>query len=133
MASSRCLRNSICFLSSFPCQTKVILPDQVSLYENAFLALSLSQNLYKKFFNLFIFNRRIIGLQYCVGFCHTSTRISHRNIYVSSLLALLPTLHPILPLCVATEHWFELPESCSKFPLANYFPYGSVYVVLDWR
>ena len=25
------------------------------------------------FKNLLIFNRKIIGLQYCVGFCHTST------------------------------------------------------------
>ena len=29
-------------------------------------------------FLLFIFNRRIIALQYCVGFCHTSTWISRR-------------------------------------------------------
>ena len=30
------------------------------------------------FLNLFIFNWRIIALQYYVGFCHTSTWISHR-------------------------------------------------------
>ena len=29
--------------------------------------------------NLFIFNGRIIALQYTVGFCHTSTWISHRT------------------------------------------------------
>ena len=36
--------------------------------------------------NLFIFNWRTIALQYCVGFCHTSTWISHRYTYVPSLL-----------------------------------------------
>ena len=35
------------------------------------------------FFNLFIFNWRITALQCCVGFGHTSTRISHRYTYVS--------------------------------------------------
>ena len=33
-------------------------------------------------FNLFIFNLRIIGLQHFVGYCLTSTWISHRYIYV---------------------------------------------------
>ena len=37
-------------------------------------------------------------------------------------------LPPISPLCVITEHWFALPESYSKFPLAICFTYGSVYV-----
>ena len=46
------------------------------------------------FFN-FIFNWRIITLQYCVGFCHTSKWISHRYTYVLSLLNLLPISHPI--------------------------------------
>ena len=38
---------------------------------------------------LFIFNWRIIALQYRVGFCHTSTWISHRCTYVPSFLNLL--------------------------------------------
>ena len=47
------------------------------------------------FKNLFIFNWRIIVLQYCVGFCHISTRISHRYIYIPSILNLPPTpYHP---------------------------------------
>ena len=37
------------------------------------------------FFNLFIFNWRIIALQYCIGSCHTSTWISQRYTYVPSL------------------------------------------------
>ena len=40
---------------------------------------------------LFIFNWRITALQYCVGFCHASAWISHRDTYVPSLLTLLPT------------------------------------------
>ena len=40
------------------------------------------------------FNWRIIALQYCVGFCHTSTWISHRYTYVPSLLNLHPISHP---------------------------------------
>ena len=44
----------------------------------------------KHFFEKFIFNWRIIALQYCVGFCHTSIWISHRY-NVPSLLNLPPT------------------------------------------
>ena len=69
------------------------------------------------FFNLFIFNWRIIALQYCVGFCHPSTWISHRYIYVPSLLNLPATSHCFQPLKVVTETWFRFPESYSKFPL----------------
>ena len=45
--------------------------------------------------NVFVFNWKIIALQYCVGFCHTSTWISHRYTYVPSLLNFPPTSHPI--------------------------------------
>ena len=45
-----------------------------------------------------IFNWRIVALQYCVGFCHLSTWISHRYTYVSSLLNLPPTSEPLPPL-----------------------------------
>ena len=46
---------------------------------------------YSFFFNLFIFNWKIIVLQYCVGFCQTSTWISHRCTYVP--LPLEPPSH----------------------------------------
>ena len=49
------------------------------------------------FFNLFIFNWRIIDVQYCVGFYHTSTWISHEYIHVPSVLNVVPKSHPILP------------------------------------
>ena len=45
------------------------------------------------FFTLFIFHWRIIALQYYVGFCRTSTWISHRYTHVPSLLNL--SLNPI--------------------------------------
>ena len=50
---------------------------------------------YFNFFNLnlFIFNWKIIALQYCVGFCHISTRTGQRYMYVFSLL-ILPHTHP---------------------------------------
>ena len=37
--------------------------------------------------SLYFFNWRIIG-QYCVGFCHKTTRISHKYTYFSSILNL---------------------------------------------
>ena len=67
--------------------------------------------------NLFIFNWRIIALQYCVGFCHTSTWIIHRYTYVPSFLNIPRSSLSVPPLYVFTEHWFELPAS-HKFPLA---------------
>ena len=53
----------------------------------------------------FIFNWRIIALQYCIGFCHTTTQISHKCTYVSSLLNLPSALYPILPLCLLLSHF----------------------------
>ena len=82
----------------------------------------------KLFEFLSIFNWRIITLQYCIGFCHTSTWISHRYTYVPSLLKLSATSHPFLPLLVVAEPQFEFLELCSKIPSAIYFTYGSVYV-----
>ena len=45
-----------------------------------------------------IFNWRIIALQCYVGFCHTSTWISHRHTYVPFLLNFLPPPTPFHPL-----------------------------------
>ena len=74
-------------------------------------------------FNFFVFNWRIIALQYCVGFCHTSTWIHHWYRYVPSIINL-----PSIPL-----HSYRLSQSPSlsswvnsTFPLAIYFTYGSV-------
>ena len=46
--------------------------------------------------NVFIFNCRMIALQYCVHFCHASTCICHRHTYVPSFLTLSPT-SPLFP------------------------------------
>ena len=75
----------------------------------------------------FFLNWRIIALRYCVSFCHTSTRISHRYTHISSFLN-SPPPHPIPPLQGVTEHWVELPLTHSKFPLAISFTHGDVYV-----
>ena len=99
-------------------------------------------------------NWRIIALQCCVGFYHTSKWISHRHTYVSSLLNLPPThpsrLSPVLansyspwrshiaagthlccthlccppPKWVVTEHQVELPVLHSSFSSASSFIYG---------
>ena len=45
----------------------------------------------------FIFNWKIIALQYCVGFCQTSTRVSHRCTYGPSLLSPPPACLPPHP------------------------------------
>ena len=61
------------------------------------------------FKNLFIFNWKIIALQYCIGFCCVSTWISHRYTCIRSLLNLPPTSHPIPLLWVLTEHQIWAP------------------------
>ena len=69
------------------------------------------------FLNIF-FNWKIIALQRCVGFCHT-TRIRRKDTHVHLLLNLPPCFIPISPLQVVTEHPAELPGSDGNFPLAG--------------
>ena len=47
--------------------------------------------------SFFILSWRIVALQHGACFWHTSTWVSHRYTYVSSLLKLSPTSHPISP------------------------------------
>ena len=49
------------------------------------------------FLTLFIFNWRIIALQYCIGFCHTSTWISHKYNMSPSSWTSLPPPTPLPP------------------------------------
>ena len=76
------------------------------------------------FFSLFLiylfFYRRIIALQNFVVFCQTWTWISHRNVYIPSVLKPPPISLPIPPLQVDTEPLFDFPEPYSKFPLEFY-------------
>ena len=76
----------------------------------------------------FFFFNWIIALQYCSGFCHASTWISHRYTYAPSLSKLPPMSHPLPPLELVIELWVEFPVSHSKFSLAIYFTYGNAYV-----
>ena len=46
----------------------------------------------------FFFCWRIIALQCCISFLHTTTWISHKYTYAPSLFNFLPTSHPPLPL-----------------------------------
>ena len=81
---------------------------------------------------MFVFNWRIIAFQYCVGFCHASTWISHRYPYVPSLLNLSHTSHPIPSHLsrLSQSTGFENLVSCSKLPLAVYFTYGNVCALM---
>ena len=65
----------------------------------------------------YLFNWRIIALQCCVGFCLTTTQISHKCTYTPSLLNLHPTSHPIPLLQVVMERQVELPVLNSSCPL----------------
>ena len=81
------------------------------------------------FFNLFIyFSWRLIILQYCDGFCHTLTWVSHGCTCVPhpEPPAHLPP-HPI-PLGLSQCTSFECPVSCIKLGLVIYFTYGNIHV-----
>ena len=78
----------------------------------------------------FIFNWRVTALQYCNGFCHIPTWITHRCTYVLSLLKFPPTFLPIPLSKLSQSTNFGFPESYSKFPMAIYFTYGKVYVLM---
>ena len=81
------------------------------------------------FLNLF-FDWRIIALQNFVVFCQTSTWISHRYTYISSLRNIPPISLPIPPLQVGTESLFEFPEPYSKLPLAIFHMVMKVSMLL---
>ena len=64
---------------------------------------------------------KIIALQYCAGFCHTSTSISHRCTYVPCSCTSLPSpSHP----CRLSQSTGLSSPCHSKSPLAGCFPYG---------
>ena len=68
---------------------------------------------------LFIFNWRLIALQYCISFCHTSTWIGHRYAHVRLSWTSLPPPPPtpVQPSRFSKSTSFELPVAYSKFPL----------------
>ena len=85
---------------------------------NDFITSTLILSPFLKFY--FIFNWGLITLQYCDGYCHTSTRISHR------CTSHLPP-HPF-PLFCQKGTGFGCSVSYSERPLAICFTYGNVYV-----
>ena len=91
--------------------------------KSAILCFSFSWAVFMIFFLFynFIFNWRIIALQYFVGFCQTSAWIGCRCTHV-------PSLMPCRPSClwVVTEPQFEFTASYVKFPLAVYLTHGDV-------
>ena len=71
-----------------------------------------------------LFNRKLITLQYCSGFCHALIWISHGCTCVPhpEPPSLLP--HHLSPQCTG----FECPVSCIKLGLVIYFTYGHIHV-----
>ena len=81
------------------------------------------------FFHLFIyFSWRIIALQCCEGFCHTSTWIGSRYICISLILNPHPPPSPPHPSGLSWSTCFGCPASCIELALVICFTYGNVHV-----
>ena len=67
----------------------------------------------------------------CQFLLHNKANQPYAYIYphIPSLLSLPPTL-PIPPLQVVAKHRAGLPVPCNCFPLAIYFTFGSVYMLM---
>ena len=87
------------------------------------------QILFFFFFNLFsYFNLRIITLQYCDGFHHTSTWISHACTCVPPpILNPHPPPSPPHPSGLFQSTGFESPASCIQLALVICFTYGNIH------
>ena len=70
---------------------------------------------------IYLFYLRIITLQYCDGFCHTSIWISYRHTCVPSLLNLPATFLPTPSLQVVTKHWLWVPCIILQTPTGYLF------------
>ena len=88
---------------------------------------------------LFIFNWRIIALQYYVGFFHTSTGINHRYTSVPSLLEPTSNLLTLLPVfwficCVFCVFFFnmELHELFVYFGDESLFSHLQIFPPILW-
>ena len=81
---------------------------------------SLNPDARSLFFFLICFNWRIIALQYCDGFCHTSTWNGHRHTCVPSILNPSPLL-PTPSLQIVPEHWLWVPYIIHQTPTGYLF------------
>ena len=79
------------------------------------------------FFLIYLFNWRLIILQYFGGFCHTLTWISHGCTCVP-IPNPPPTALPIPSLWLSQRTSFECPVSCIEFGLVICFTYDSTHV-----
>ena len=96
---------------------------QITLY--VFMS---SMNIFKKLF--IYFHWRLITLQYCSGFCHTLTWISHGCTCVPHSEPHLPPPSPSHPLGSSQCTGPERPVSCIEPGLAIYFIYGNIHVLM---
>ena len=81
------------------------------------------------YFKCIYFNWRLITLQYCGGFCHTLTWISHGCTCVliwNSPPTSSPSHSSEFFQCIG----FECPVSCIKLGLMIYFTYGNIHVLM---
>ena len=83
--------------------------------------------IYKYSFLFIYFNWRLITLQYCDGFCHTLTWISHGCTCVP-ILNPPPTSLPIPSLRLSQCTSFECPVTGIECGLVIYFTYGNLHV-----
>ena len=74
------------------------------------------------------FNWRLITLQYCSGFCHTLTWISHRYTCVPHSWTPLPPPSPSHPSGSSQCTSPECPVSCIEPGLAICFTYDNIHV-----
>jgi len=79
------------------------------------------------YFLINYFNLRLITLQYCAGFCHTLTWISHGCTCVPHPEHPLPPPSPSHPSGSSQCTGFECPVSCIKLRLVIYFTYGPIH------
>ena len=83
-----------------------------------------SPELVDGFFFYYYFNWRLITLQYCHGFCHTSVWIGHMYTSVHSILKPPHTSLPTLSLQILTTPVFLPGESHGVRSLVGYSPEG---------
>ena len=117
-------------------RTKQLRVQRTSLWETkaskvwiCFFCVCERANCLLLFLNKFIyFNWRLITLQYCGSFCHTSTWISHDCTCVPPSWTLFPPPFPSQPSRLSQSSSFECPTSCINLALVIYFTYGNTHV-----
>ena len=114
--------------SPSPTESKSLLFSSVSLLLSHIDDTDFYGKVMALFFNINLFNWRLITFQYCSGFCHTLTWISHGCTCVPHPELLLPppsASHPSgSSQCTSPEH----PVSCIEPGLVIYFTYGNIHV-----